>query len=970
MLTSDDSRAVAGSGYPDAHYSTGVLPPFNSSTINIPFPVTVMKPFVPFHTQQMRNGPFDPKTMWKAAVGGVRSVQQLASKGQAKRSVSPPPKSKSPGLGSRSSTPALAFPPVMSSPIQDFLVVSGHAGGHMLLWDVDKNTLIGSCEHFNNATVTQIVVTTTYIYTVVEKVNSKQGQSGDDVDIYVWHAGTLQLEEKLAAHDDRVTCISVDDENELRFVSAGTDRHIFVWDLSVDTTKPVGRLEGHSSSVTKLRLVNDTVVSGGGDGEVRLWSISGAKCLHFFEGHQGQITTLDWLVKPTQKNSFQGLLCSTCNGGLVRGWDYIGPNDDEETQASMAQRFFNKSHKASVSDICWTDDIVISCSTADGINFFNTVQKTNFKVAAVESGVRCLALDPDRQLLIAGTDRGQLLFFDYANFVRPTRFHEDPVTQVASIHPHTGSITTLMLERGQGTSWSRVLSTSSDSTVFKIDFELSRDSKMVGTLTTNQCILTNHNSLLLPIQGGQLSNGAGVTTLYDPCTMTPQTGTRKKTEGKPGSRVVAMQFSTSLNLCVVATDDALVRSYALKQFRDDDMDSTLEEMLDPNGEPLDLSPYIVREMSAIAASGHVALGMQRGAISRAGYVTIIESCGMSHTCDTVTVPLPIINIALHAFSKSSAAVGDAAVVDAKKPMSFAVLVQLRNGEIQLLTCSSDSRNLQVLRVLVREQVGSALSGESSIADMSQLHWPMPCKFISTLNTKFEPTRVGLIYPEGMRTLRSIEASTGHDNAIPSQFTAVYNFDVIQVLPIHQGIMHYVVVVDHSTAYLTGAKCEPLFEVHYDGDVVDCSVSDASVSSRPILTGARKRRSLIMEESATASEMYYSKRFPACCSVSFSQELRMAVFGYRDGLIQIWDAATRRITNRIVAHGSPVVATWLFGDQRKLLSCATSALLRVDTIWPKTLRDARNNTSPTPAVTPMAYSLPHHGAHLMPGLSLS
>jgi len=244
-------------------------------------------------------------------------------------------------------------------------------------------------------------------------------------------------------------------------------------------------------------------------------------------------------------------------------------------------------------------------------------------------------------------------------------------------------------------------------------------------------------------------------------------------------------------------------------------------------------------------------------------------------------------------------------------------------------------------------------------DSISTRWPMPCRFLSTMLTKYEPPRVNIIYVEGMRNLRSVETSTGIDNTTPCQFTSVLNFDILQVCELYQGSLTFAVCVDSSTSYITGAKGEILFEIQYDGDVADTVQLDvqAHATSRNLLTTSyvnKKRRTLIPESPSTAG--VYSKRFPSCCFVSFSSELRLVVFGYRDGLIQLWDVNTHRVCYRIHAHASPITSVWLFGDERKMFSTSSSGVLRVDTIWPKTLRDAKNNTSATPATTPITHTL--------------
>lgn len=960
------------------------LPKFQCSSITVPFPAMSIKPFVPFHLV-MRDGPFEPKKMWKAAVAGVKAIKML----------------------SRGVAPSVIPGNIVAAAENKFTVVSGHHLGHLLVWDVDRSELLGSCQHFNNATVAQLVVTGNFIYTTVEKENVAKALNGNDTEVHVWCAKTLELLEKLSAHEERVTCIAVDDTKETRLASGGADHMLFLWDHSLRMKSAVGMMDsvnsasgsshhmggshldgsqlagpwfrkfvGHKSTVTKIAITRTSLISGGGDGEIRHWNTTTGECLQVLEGHQGQLTVMEWSIRPNAADHFHGKLVTGCNGGLVRGWDYIpqrtpNPNDDDSDEEDeekkkkylprLEQYAFNKAHKSSVVDIVCDNDVMISCSSVDGITFFNTAQRNNnFKITSLDTGVRCMSVDPERQLLVAGTDKGQLMFFDYSNFVNQTKFHEDPVSTIATLHPHVGAITGMLLERGASGEWNRLLTISTDSSIFKIDFEPRRDAKLLGTMSANQISRTEFQNILIPLQH-TTNQGSGSANLYSD-TLIPLSGPRKRVEGKQGTRVVALRYLPELARVVAATDDGLVHFFSSREFVDEDTHVS-EEILENTNGSLNFSPNIVRDLSEPANPRFVAVSLQKSANSRTGLFGVLDVLDETMTMELITLNVPIFSVKIlsfpvppppedhyHGKSKEPAPPPVPAIEAA---YHLAVVVQLRNGEVQLYSGQSDSRVLILLRQLVRDQVGSASQLlESSFNDMASLQWPVPCRVVATLNTKYEPHRVNVLYAEGMRTLRQIETPLSRENNTQTMFSAVYNFDILSILPINQGLMTYALVVEHSTSFITGSKGEAMFEIHYDGSVSDCTMLTDATGNVKFST-YKRHRSLLVEENGSSS---FYREPPHCCSCSFSRELRFVAFGYRDGLIQLWDANSHRIFKRITAHTAPVIQMWCFGEQRLLMSMASSGFLRSDTVWPKTLRDAKNNTSPTPGNTPAAQSL--------------
>ena len=76
------------------------------------------------------------------------------------------------------------------------------------------------------------------------------------------------------------------------------------------------RLEGHRGRVTRLALTPDSrrILSGGGDGTIRIWEVASGRCSRALEGHKGDVTGL--AILPSGKHVVSGGL-----DGTLRLWN-------------------------------------------------------------------------------------------------------------------------------------------------------------------------------------------------------------------------------------------------------------------------------------------------------------------------------------------------------------------------------------------------------------------------------------------------------------------------------------------------------------------------------------------------------------------------------------------------------------------------------------------------------------------------
>ena len=162
--------------------------------------------------------------------------------------------------------------------------------------------------------------------------------------------GTVQSRYTRKAHDKDINALDIN-HNFTLFASASQDRTVKIW--SVEEGEVQGILRGHRRGVWTARFApkkapgmsgpgesggsRGTIVTGGGDKTVKIWSLSDYSCLRTLEGHTNSVLKVVWLpVKlpddgggddsngggsgvDTQRSRLR--IASAGGDGLVKVWD-------------------------------------------------------------------------------------------------------------------------------------------------------------------------------------------------------------------------------------------------------------------------------------------------------------------------------------------------------------------------------------------------------------------------------------------------------------------------------------------------------------------------------------------------------------------------------------------------------------------------------------------------------------------------
>lgn len=112
--------------------------------------------------------------------------------------------------------------------------------------------------------------------------------------------------------------------------TGSADKTIRLWNLDGECLRT---FEGHSSSVLKLcfATAGTQLVSAGGDGVVKAWSVRHGECMCTLEGHDDKI----WAVATAQDGDF---LASAGADATVKVWRDVTQQEAEEEAKREAER--------------------------------------------------------------------------------------------------------------------------------------------------------------------------------------------------------------------------------------------------------------------------------------------------------------------------------------------------------------------------------------------------------------------------------------------------------------------------------------------------------------------------------------------------------------------------------------------------------------------------------------------------------
>ncbi|SCU79816.1 LAFA_0B05776g1_1 [Lachancea sp. 'fantastica'] len=232
----------------------------------------------------------------------------------------------------------------------------------------------------------------------VDPVDNEWFATGsNDTTVKVWDLATGRLKLTLSGHVMTVRSIAVSQNHPLMF-TASEDKLVKCWDL--ETNKAIKDFHGHYSGVNSVDVhpTLDLIASAGRDAVVRLWDIRTRLPVMTLAGHKGPINQVKcFSVDP------QIVSCST--DATLRMWDVragksakILTHHSKNVRTIAASPIESSFASASTGDVrSWRceDGQLLTNYSSEGLGIVNS-----------------LSASPDG-VLFAGTDDGNLEFFDY-----------------------------------------------------------------------------------------------------------------------------------------------------------------------------------------------------------------------------------------------------------------------------------------------------------------------------------------------------------------------------------------------------------------------------------------------------------------------------------------------------------------------------------------------------------------------------
>ncbi|BGP24265.1 hypothetical protein JCM10295v2_003175 [Rhodotorula toruloides] len=177
------------------------------------------------------------------------------------------------------------------------IAVSGSRDGSVRVWDIDK----GESVH--------VLAGHTMSVRAIDICGNRAVSGSYDATCRLWNVDTGECLHVFRGHLSQIYSVAFDG---LRVITGSLDSTVRVWDA--ETGKFIALLQGHTSLVGQLHLDphTGTLVSGGSDGRVIVYSLASYEPLHRINAHKSSVTCLQFDER---------FIVSGGNDGCIKLWD-------------------------------------------------------------------------------------------------------------------------------------------------------------------------------------------------------------------------------------------------------------------------------------------------------------------------------------------------------------------------------------------------------------------------------------------------------------------------------------------------------------------------------------------------------------------------------------------------------------------------------------------------------------------------
>ena len=211
----------------------------------------------------------------------------------------------------------------------------------------------------------------------------------------------------LSDHDGGVYQLAFSSDGAT-LASASEDGTIKLWEPRRDRgNELVHTLRGHQGPVYRVSFGprDDVLATGGADGIVRLWLRDKGVQIEAFEGHEDEISSLEFSPKPTL--GYESVLVSASDDGQIRLWNIDSPIHPFPHNSHVFDVTFRPDGRVIASGgvhnvRLWRPDGTLRSHIA--FDKASDIQKREYKA----NDVKTVDYSPDNRLLAAGGSEGQI----------------------------------------------------------------------------------------------------------------------------------------------------------------------------------------------------------------------------------------------------------------------------------------------------------------------------------------------------------------------------------------------------------------------------------------------------------------------------------------------------------------------------------------------------------------------------------
>ena len=211
----------------------------------------------------------------------------------------------------------------------------------------------------------------------------------------------------LSDHDGGVYQLAFSSDGAT-LASASEDGTIKLWELRRDRgDELVHTLRGHQGPVYRVSFGprDDVLATGGADGIVRLWLRDKGVQIEAFEGHEDEISSLEFSPKPTL--GYESVLVSASDDGEIRLWNIDSPIHPFPHNSHVFDVTFRPDGRVIASGgvhnvRLWRSDGTLRSHIA--FDKASDIQTREYKA----NDVKTVDYSPDGRLLAAGGSEGQI----------------------------------------------------------------------------------------------------------------------------------------------------------------------------------------------------------------------------------------------------------------------------------------------------------------------------------------------------------------------------------------------------------------------------------------------------------------------------------------------------------------------------------------------------------------------------------